>query len=384
LSSVHRDPRFPKGVWYCSFTTAHGRRVMRSTGTKNKTEAKIICQSWDEAERAAAQGSLSTNRAAQIINETLTRCGQEPVTRYRLGAWFSEWLESKQRISVQLLERYRFAVRIFIEFLGPDAERKFLDSIQERDIRAFATHLKSEGRAATTINRILRDLSGGFNRAVRLGKLSFNPIAAVESQKDDGKLGGRRTFTPEEVAKLARASHGTDWQGAILFAYTSGARLQDAANLRWDSIDLENRVVVFHQRKTARQSVIAVHPDFENWLLQVIVPDDPQSFVFPSLANRTTGGKRGLSNEFSNLVKRAGIDAGLIREAHGTHGRSRKGLSFHSLRHGAASSIFNASVVREAARRVTGHAEGGSLDAYLHVDLDAIRAASSLIPRLPL
>ena len=105
------------------------------------------------------------------------------------------------------------------------------------------------------------------------------------------------------------------------------------------------------------------------------MPDDSQSFVFPTLANRTTGGKSGLSNEFSDIVTRSGIDAGLIREAHGTHGRSRKALSFHSLRHGAASTIFNSAVVREAARRVTGHAEGGSLDRYIHHDLDAIRAA---------
>lgn len=384
MATVSRDPRFPKGVWYCNFTTAHGQRVMRSTHTKSKSEARIICQAWDEAERAAAQGSLSTSRAAAIINETLTRLGQEPVTRYRLGPWLNEWLETKQSVTVQLLERYRFAVRIFCEFLGPASERRFLDSIQERDVRAFAAHLKSEGRAGTTVNRILHDLSGGFSRALKLGKITHSPLAGVEPQKDNGKLNGRRTFTPEEVAALVRASHGSDWQGAVLFAYTSGARLQDAACLRWDSIDLENRVVVFQQRKTGQQNIIALHPDFEHWILRVPVPDDPQTFIFPALANRTTGGKRGLSNEFSNLVERAGIEPGLLREAHGTHGRSRKALSFHSLRHGAASNIFNASIVKEAARRVTGHAKGGSLDQYLHVDLEAIRAASSMIPRLPL
>ena len=58
-------------------------------------------------------------------------------------------------------------------------------------------------------------------------------------------------------------------------------------------------------------------------------------------------------------------------------------LSFHSLRHTAASAVFNSATVRETVRRVTQHAARGSLDRYLHEDLEAIRAAVGLIPRLP-
>lgn len=384
MASIQRDSRFPKGPWYCFYTLASGRRVSRSTKTTSKAEAKIICEAWAETERSAANGSLSTARATEVVNETLRRLGQDPIERFRLGPWLNEWLETKQDVSVQLRKRYQFAVRIFLEFLGPDASRRFLNSIQEGDIRRFAAHLKSEGRCQATVTRIIRDLGGAFNRAAKTGKITFNPISGVALAKDQSKINGRRTFTPEEVAKLARASHGTDWQGAILFAYSSGARLQDAANLTWDSIDLATGVIEFHQRKTGRLSVVAIHPDFSDWLVCQPALDKAQSFVFPALAKRSSGGKKGLTNEFNALVERAGIDAGLIREAHGVHGRSRKALSFHSLRHGAASTIFNSAVVREAARRVTGHAEGGSLDRYIHHDLDAIRAASSLIPRLPL
>src|SRR5258708_5067554 len=323
MASVHRDPRFPRGVWYCSFTTATGRRLMRSTGKKSKTEAKIICEAWAEAERAAAGASLSTSRAAQIINETLRRCGQEPVERLRLGAWLSEWLESKNSVSPQLAKRYLFACTKFLEFLGTGAERKFLDGVGEPDIRRFAAHLKSEGRCGATVNRIIRiDLGGAFNRAVKLGKIHFNPINALEPQKDEDRVSRRKTFTPEQVARLIKTSHGTDWEGAIRFGYTTGARLQDVSNLRWDSIDLQERVVTFRQRKLSRrkpdsETTVGIHEDFTDWLLRVTVPDDPKGFVFPSLANRSGGGKKGLSTEFNNIVTRAGIDPGLIREKKG-------------------------------------------------------------------
>src|SRR5215469_6539346 len=102
MASLHRDPRSPKGVWYCAYTTADGRRVMRSTGKRSKGEAKIVCETWDAAARAAQEGSLSTNRGAEIINEMLRRTGQQPITRYRLGEWFSEWLLSKTTCSPEV------------------------------------------------------------------------------------------------------------------------------------------------------------------------------------------------------------------------------------------------------------------------------------------
>jgi integrase len=384
MASISRDKRFPKGVWYANYTLASGQRVMRSTCTRNKAEAKVICEAWSQAEHEAAIGTLSSTRAAEIINETLARLGQEPITRYRLGSWLDEWLQTKRNLSDHLQKRYRFAVRIFLEFLGSGSERRFLDSITESDVRRFADHLASQGRAATTVNRVIRnDLGGAFNKAVKLGKIRFSPIASTEPEKDQGRIGVRRTFTVEEIARLVKAAQGTDWQGAILFAYSSGARLSDVANLRWDSIDLVAGVITYHQRKTRRQSVVAIHPDLQNWLDRQPALDRSIDFVFPELAGRPVGGKSGLTNRFNKLVEQVGIATGLIREARGSHGRARKALSFHSLRHGAASSVFNSAIAQEAARRVTGHAAGGSLDKYLHLDLEAIRAASSLIPRLP-
>jgi integrase len=154
-------------------------------------------------------------------------------------------------------------------------------------------------------------------------------------------------------------------------------------------VDLVNGVVVFRQRKLSRrkpdsQTIVAIHPDFESWLLRTEMADEPKGFVFPTLADRSAGGKKGLSNEFNALVERAGIDAGHIREKHGKHGRSRRNLTFHSLRHTAASNVFNAAAVKELARRLTDHAKRGSLERYLHVDLEAIKSATALIPRLPL
>jgi hypothetical protein len=105
--------------------------------------------------------------------------------------------------------------------------------------------------------------------------------------------------------------------------------------------------------------------------------------VFPTLAHKDIKGEHGLSNAFVELLDKAGIEKRFLRHRNAGKGRSVRALSFHSFRHTAASNVFNQASLREITRRVTNHAAGGVVDRYIHQDLEAIRAATKLIPRLP-
>ena len=128
---------------------------------------------------------------------------------------------------------------------------------------------------------------------------------------------------------------------------------------------------------------MALHPDFIDWIAKGSVPDDPDAYVFPTLANRSGGGRSGLSLAFQRIMERAGIKPRLIRERTGGKSRSLRGLSFHSFRHSVASAVFNQAALREITRRVTNHSAGGIVDRYIHQDLEALREAVKLVPRLP-
>jgi integrase len=378
MPSIHKDPRFPKGVWYASFYRADGKRVFRSTKTKNRAVATALCHALAEAERCSREGTLTQDRATELINETLRRSGQKPIVRLTLEDWIKECLESRTDASVALKKRSESVARRFVEALGPGSGGRLLETITAEDVRKFASSLKSEGRAPGTVNKIVCDVGYFFTRAVKLGKLRFNPFSGVQAEKDS-KQKENSTFSPEQVAKLVSVTKGTDWQGAILFAYTSGTRLMDCTQLKWNQIDLQTGVIDFRQRKTGGRHVVGIHPDFESWLL-AHVTDEAQGFVFPVLSLQK---EENLSHAFNAIVDKAGIDAGQLREKRGTKGKSRRNLTFHSLRHTAASSVFNASAIKEVARRVTGHS-GTSIDRYLHLDLESIRSATALIPRLPI
>jgi len=379
MASVHRDPRSPRGVWYCRFRRRDGSRAWCSTGQKSKSQAKIVCEALQAAENEAGRGELSSKRVIKLLNETLQRLGAPKFERPSLERYLSDWLVTKHNVSPTSLRQYRFAISGFLSYLTQP--RKLLEQVTERDIAGFMASLKAQGRTASTLNRIRQNLSTPFERARKIGLIRANPVALTQAEKVDHIR--RETFSPEDVARLVKASAGTDWEGLVLLGYGSGLRLQDGANLRWSGIDLEFGVINFSQRKTGRNALIGVHPDFGDWLLgRRCACDDPEAYVFPSLAQRVSGGRNGLTNEFNALMARAGLVDHKIRQPKGSAGRSLRSRSFHSFRHGAASEIFNSTIAKEAARRITAHS-GEALARYLHADLSAIRAATTLIPRLP-
>jgi integrase len=380
MASVHRDPRWPRGAFYCYFTKADGTRTTRSTGKQDKRSAQIVCDALQEAEDELARGDLSRDRLQALFNETLTRLGEAPVKRISIGEWLDDWLASRESLSSGTRAGYEQAVREFLEYLGEGGARRRLESITEADIRGFVRTLRESGRSPATINKLVRKyLSSAFTRAVRRGLIKFNPIAATEPEKSD--TAARDTFSPQQVVALVNAASG-DWRGAILFGWTSGARLQDVANLRWSCIDLEHGIVTFRQGKTGRETIIGLHPDFRDWLESQPSPIARELFVFPTLAGKPSNSSVGLSAQFDAIMSQAGVEGRLIREGNAGKGRSLRGLSFHSFRHSAASVIFNQAALKEIAARVTGHA-GKVIDRYVHVDLAPIREATQLIPRLP-
>ena len=265
-----------------------------------------------------------------------------------------------------------------------------IESITERDIDDFVDHLQKDGRSASTINKLVRKyLSGAFNKAFKLGKIKYNPVMATDPLPGDSTTKG--TFSKEDVARLVKAASGTDWEGAILLAYCSGMRLQDCCNFRWDSVDTENGVLTFRERKTKKEAVVGIHPDFNDWLTERPSSEKTAIYLFPSLANRNGGGSGGLGAEFDDLMVKAKVEGRILRkgserDAKGQRlgkGRQVRALTFHSFRHTAASSVFNSEAIKEVQRRVTQHSRGGVLDRYTHADLDLIKKAVKLIKRLP-
>jgi integrase len=171
---------------------------------------------------------------------------------------------------------------------------------------------------------------------------------------------------------------GEDWRGAILFAFYTGARLQDVANLRWESIDLHKKLISYIPRKTRGRVFVPIHPELESYLLNLPAPESGKAFLFPKLAGHDTS---PLSKAFGRIMAQAKIKGGISRTA-SKEGRTVRTLTFHSLRHSFNSAMANAGVAEEIRMKLAGHSTREVHAKYTHHELEPLRAAIGLIPSI--
>jgi integrase len=135
----------------------------------------------------------------------------------------------------------------------------------------------------------------------------------------------------------------------------------------------------FQVRKTGAEVITVVHPALEDYLLSLPTAKSDDEYIFPTLAERRAS---PLSKQFGELIARANIERGVIRERTTYGGRSASALSFHSLRHAFSSILANAGVSEERRMALTGHTTRDMHQKYTHHQLAQLRDAIALLPRL--
>ena len=149
--------------------------------------------------------------------------------------------------------------------------------------------------------------------------------------------------------------------------------------LRWEAIDPEEALLRVVTRKTGAVVVIPVHPDFAQWL-----STRPRGIgkapVFPELAGKRVDGSRGLSNQFSLLVEKAGIERRVTPPC--GKGRTVASKTFHSLRHSFVSALANKGVAFEIRKKLAGHLDARTHAGYTHHELATLRDAIEKLPSL--
>jgi integrase len=372
--------------WYASIKRADGTWIKKSTKETDKGKALEMALAWQQGERDAAGGTLTHQRTLEILNETLRRTGEAVIEVITARRWLNDWLRGKEKATKErTVAEYRTTINGFLEHLGDRADLS-LEAIRSGDVLEWREMLSKKKKLHPgTINNRIKILRMPFEVAREQGLLRVNPASArmlqslivTEEQKME-----KGTFTAEQTKKLLTVA-GDQWGGVIRFAFYTGARLRDLTNLRWNNIDLTNGTMTLTPMKTDRKGkklTLPLHPDLAQWLLERPTTDDGKAYLFPDLANRSSGGREGLSYDFQKLMKAAGIAAEYeYLEAEGD-ARKRIKLSFHSFRHAFSSMLANAGVPQEIRQKLTGHASAEVHALYTHHDMEVLREATAKLP----
>jgi integrase len=379
---------------------------MVSTGTTDRNEALEVCSKYSalaaqkkttegvvppensgelveaglQLIQAARRGEFGEATARDFVNRVLKATKIETqLEATTTRKFFTTWLEGKKlRRSGGTALRYGTTISMFMDFLGTRADLS-IAAISPADVENFRNRrLKEVGHS--TVADDLRIVRMVFRSALKRGHITLNPADTELVEKPDFTSQSRNPFTPGEIVLLLNHAP-KEWKPVIALGAYSGCRLGDAASMKWESVDFENGVLRYRQMKTKKDMEVPMHPD-----LQSILEDaagDEGGFISPSLATQVISGRSGLSRQFIQIVRDAGLDLEVVeaqKRDGKVIGRSFTKRSFHSLRVSFASILANNEVAPELRKKLTGHKSDAVHSRYTKLEMATLRKAINQIP----
>ena len=374
MASLTKHPK--SRYWTACYTNAAGKQVKRSTKLTIRSKAMKVALQFEENEQHAKEGVATAVQLQKVVNELAQEVTGESLVSPTVTEFLNEWIIGKKKNSATgTVERYGHTVRQFLKHLGNSASIRVI-GLTPKHIESFLDARLAEGVAPKTAIVDVKTLRSAFNRAERLGIILKNPVNAVELP--DEKSSERGSFTHEQIEKLLSTAPSEDWRTLIYLGYYTGARLSDCVALTWNNVDGDRKVIRYSQKKTGKDVVMPIHVElFERlcWLSEFGV----EGPLCNELSNKGPGGKHGLSESFKRIVKKAGIDQGIVQ---GKGARMFTTLTFHSLRHSFNSTLANAGVSQEIRCKLTGHTSFAMNDKYTKFNIPPLQSAIENMPML--
>ena len=103
-----------------------------------------------------------------------------------------------------------------------------------------------EGLAPRTVKQMVTVLHGALGVAMRWRRIPYNPADAVIPPKVE--KAEVAALQPMQCLRLLALVTGTRLEGIVTLMLTTGLRLAEVAGLRWEDVDLEERVIRVRQQ----------------------------------------------------------------------------------------------------------------------------------------
>jgi integrase len=324
---------FKRGkVWYLDFV-CRGRRIKRSTKQRDKKLADLALKSL---EVKVAKGELLgiEDRLRILFKE----CGEKYLAFSRAN---------KARSSY---ERDGVSVRVH---LPPAFKDRYLHELTRELIERYKAQ-RLQRVSKSRVNRELMCLRHMLNKAIEWGYLTSSPMKGIRLLKEPPER--VRYLDPKEALKLlgACAAH---LKPIIVCALHTGMRRGEILNLKWENVDLENRMILLERTKSNRRRMIPL-----SGVLCSVLKRLPRrgEYVFTN----EQGDKYGTVNKsFTAACRRAGI----------------KNFRFHDLRHTFASHLTMSGCNMRTVQQLLGHATIRTTMKYSHLSKEHLEEAVNVI-----
>lgn len=355
-----------KGIWEWRVMLPDGRRF--SACAKTQMDAKARCM----AKVRQAEKGIDVKAARQKVSDYLS--------------W---WLETivTPNLSPKTVKSYSDIVRLH---LAPDLGKHELGKLSPQHVQSLLRKKELAGLSPRSVAMIREVLRRALNVAIKMQMIERNAASLTQAPRQVKTE--RRMLTPDEAKQLL-AQVETDRLAALYrTALTLGLRQAEIIGLRWEDVDLEQRVLRIRQSiQRIGQEIHIKEPKTERsrrtlTLSGALVDalkkhQDKQAFerrsagklwqesglVFTSRTG-TVLDARNLTREFKTHLAAAGLP---------------ETLRFYDMRHAAASLLIADGVPVTAVSAMLGHAlTSTTLNVYAHVLPGGERITADAMDRL--
>jgi integrase len=228
-----------------------------------------------------------------------------------------------------------------------------LSGLRKDTVEAWAAErIGSVG--ASTFNKELWTVKNICKCAVDWGYMKASPAQSVRRLKESN--GRIRYLTAEERETLIREANPT-LRLYIVAALQTAARRSELIRLRWKDVDFKTRTVRFSNTKNGDSRSVPMTDTFSDLIQGFARPLDAETPVFPEREPLV------ITRGFTRLIRRLGF----------------KDLTFHDLRHDAASTLAMAGVPLRTVAEILGHRDLRMTTRYAHLSPQHLRDAIKVL-----
>ena len=247
-----------------------------------------------------------------------------------------------------------------LQELSDDHVHETLESLARQQGRYFAGkdadgapiyRAKRGPLAPATLNRYQSALAAVISWAMKrriAPKAYVHPVRLVELRTEDNLK--TRFLCDDECRRLLEACRGSTWPrlyALVLMALTTGARKGELLGLTWAQVDLERAEARIILSKNSDSRVLPLVPAVVEELSKLKAGASSLVFRSPRAADRAFS----FESRFHEALRVAGI----------------RGVTFHTLRHSAASALArNGATLLEVAEAL-GHRQMQTTKRYAHL-----------------
>jgi len=322
--------------WYIRYRDPSGRDVKKKVPARTKREAEYyLAKTLKEIEDGEYEKKHRQSRT----------------TLFEILDDFPEYSKAHKRSwkrdmnSIHHLKK--FFGNVTLNMITPSGIEKYIawrkDSIDG----------KGKHPAPATINRELACLKTAFNRAIRDGKAVENPVQKVKFLPENNVRD--RVLNEEEFEKLLQVSP-EHLKPILICAYETGMRLGEILPLRWEQVNLGNRIITLRsgETKTGEGRKVPISPRLYEVLSSL---GRAGEYVFTYQGERV----KSIRRSFKRARQRAGI----------------RDFRFHDFRHTFVTRMRRKGVPDRVIMNITGHKTLVMLNRYDRIDeQDLLQAVS--------